>query len=1004
MTLDSIFARAIEIESDPERAAFLDQACAGDPGLRREAGRLVRDHFLAGNFLDWPAARVGATTEEPPCAEAPGALIGPYKLLEPIGEGGLGTVWMAQQTAPVKRLVAVKLIKAGMDSRQVSARFEAERQALALMDHPNIARVLDGGTTGAGRPYFVMDLVKGVPITRYCDEHHLTPRQRLELFVPVCQAVQHAHQKGIIHRDLKPSNVLVALYDGNPVPKVIDFGVAKATGQQLTEMTLVTGFGAIVGTLEYMSPEQAEINQLDIDTRSDIYALGVLLYELLTGTPPFTRAESEQGGVLEMLRVIREQEPTKPSAKLSTAEGLPTLAASRGTEPARLTKLVRGELDWMVMKALEKDRNRRYDSANGFALDVRRYLADEPVLACPPSAAYRLRKFARRHQSGLAVAGLVLSLLVLLGSVAGWSWRDRAARAAEREGRLERAVERAELLQREGKRREAVEALEAAQRLARDAAPASPLAERIDALQQRLDADKRDEVFVAQFEVIRREVQIETDLETNQTSRFKSYPNLRETLEQYGLVIGVTPPADAVAAIQKRPAAVQTAVVCALDECSHYAPQEDAAVREWLFDVLRQADGDPWRNKVRRAWTQPALADLVKDVDVLQQPPSFLVLAVRSLPYRSRLRLDLARRVQFAYPGDLWANRELGLALHYAERHAEAVRYWTAALGLRPDNPGLLFGRAACLRKAGELDAAVADLERAIALAPRYAAAHACLGGIFRDQKKPEQASKCLRTALDINPRCAPAHICVGVLLSDQTRLEDAIAAYRKAAEFEPTSVSAHSAIGQTCVRLGRWDEAAAAFGRIAGLEPENHERWRVAAYARLAAGDTAGYRLTCRETIERFGQTDDPVIAQRAAMTCSLAPDAVGDFGPVERLARRAITGTEKHPYYRFFVLAKGFTEDRAGRPAEALPWLERSAPRAGGDYWDATTFAALAIAQHRLGRTDQARASVASAKAIVAQKMTDTFGADWLDRLHAEILSREAEKLLSKEGSPAK
>ena len=325
----------------------------------------------------------------------------------------MGTVWMAQQTEPVKRLVAVKLIKAGMDSKQVIARFEAERQALALMDHPNIARVLDAGTTDAGRPYFVMDLVKGVPITRYCDEHHLTPRQRLELFIPVCQAVQHAHQKGIIHRDLKPSNVLVALYDGKPVPKVIDFGVAKAAGQQLTDKTLVTGFGAIVGTLEYMSPEQAEINQLDIDTRSDIYSLGVLLYELLAGSPPFSRKELEKAGMLEMLRVIREQEPSKPSTKLSTADGLPTLAANRGTEPAKLTKLVRGELDWIVMKALEKDRNRRYETANGFAMDVQRYLADEPVQACPPSAGYRLRKFARRNRRALVTASVVGLAVVL---------------------------------------------------------------------------------------------------------------------------------------------------------------------------------------------------------------------------------------------------------------------------------------------------------------------------------------------------------------------------------------------------------------------------------------------------------------------------------------------------------------------------------------------------------------------------------------------------------------
>jgi serine/threonine protein kinase/WD40 repeat protein/tetratricopeptide (TPR) repeat protein len=443
MTERDIFIAALQREDPAQRQAYLDESCAGQPELRRQVENLLHLYQGAGSFLEKAAAEAPATgplqnaAEQASSREARGAIIGPYKLIEQIAEGGMGTVWMAQQTEPVKRLVAVKLIKAGMDSRQVIARFEAERQALALMDHANIARVLDAGTTGAGRPYFVMDLVKGVPITRYCDEHHLTPRQRLELFIPVCQAVQHAHQKGIIHRDLKPSNVLVALYDGKPVPKVIDFGVAKAAGQSLTEKTLATGFGAIVGTLEYMSPEQAEINQLDIDTRSDIYALGVLLYELLTGSPPFTKKDLETAGLLETLRAIREREPTKPSAKLSTAEGLAALAASRGTEPAKLMKLVRGELDWIVMKALEKDRSRRYETANGFAMDVQRYLDDEPVLACPPSAAYRFRKFARRNRVPLITAGVVLAALVLGTAVS----IEEAVRATQAEGLAQRRFE-----------------------------------------------------------------------------------------------------------------------------------------------------------------------------------------------------------------------------------------------------------------------------------------------------------------------------------------------------------------------------------------------------------------------------------------------------------------------------------------------------------------------------------------------------------------------------------
>ncbi|HEY7423308.1 MAG TPA: serine/threonine-protein kinase, partial [Gemmataceae bacterium] len=355
------------------------------------------------------------TADAVPRAETAGTVIaGRYKLLQQIGEGGMGTVWMAEQTEPVRRRVAVKLIRVERGlSKTILSRFEAERQAIALMDHPHIARLLDAGTADSGAPFFVMELVKGVPLTNYCDEQRLTPLPRLELFVPVCQAIQHAHQKGIIHRDIKPSNVLAALYDGRPVPKVIDFGVAKATIQPLTDKTLVTSFGAVLGTLEYMSPEQAELNQLDIDTRSDVYSLGVLLYELLTGTTPLERKRLKDTGLLEALRLIREEEPPRPSTRLSTTEQLPSIAVHRGVEPSKLSGLMRGELDWIVMKALEKDRNRRYQSANDLVLDLQRYLNDEPVLACPPTAAYRLGKLVRRNKRLLtAVVAVAASLLV----------------------------------------------------------------------------------------------------------------------------------------------------------------------------------------------------------------------------------------------------------------------------------------------------------------------------------------------------------------------------------------------------------------------------------------------------------------------------------------------------------------------------------------------------------------------------------------------------------------
>ncbi len=439
--IKSIFGRVVAIGSAEQCAEYLQQACAGDPALLAEIESLLQAEKDAGSFLRERKPSPAVTVDEP-VTERPGMVIGPYKLLEQIGEGGFGIVFIAEQQAPIRRRVALKVLKPGMDTRQVIARFEAERQALAIMDHPNIARVFDGGATPTGRPYFVMEFVKGVPITQFCDEQTLSPRQRLELFIPVCQAIQHAHQKGVIHRDLKPSNILVSRHDTTPVVKVIDFGVAKALGQELTDKTLFTGVAQIIGTPLYMSPEQAGMSDLDVDTRSDIYSLGVLLYELLTGSTPVAKEKFKKAAYDEIRRIIRDEEPPKPSTRLSESkDALPLISAQRQTEPATLTKLVRGELDWIVMKCLEKDRNRRYETANGVAKDIERYLADEPVLACPPSAGYRLKKFARRNRGRLAAAAVLsAALLVAVGAAAwsvGWVARDHA----ERQSRLTRQAE-----------------------------------------------------------------------------------------------------------------------------------------------------------------------------------------------------------------------------------------------------------------------------------------------------------------------------------------------------------------------------------------------------------------------------------------------------------------------------------------------------------------------------------------------------------------------------------
>ncbi len=452
---ETIFNAARRIPDPIARAAYLDEACGGDQPLRRRLDALLRVHESEDDFLASPAvvpSELGPDLQPPMPLTRPGTTIGPYKLLEQIGEGGFGVVFMADQQAPVRRTVALKILKPGMDTRQVIARFEAERQALALMDHPNIARVLDAGATEGGRPYFVMDLVRGIPITDYCDQNTLTTRERLGLFVRVCQAVQHAHQKGIIHRDLKPTNVLVTLHDGVPVPKVIDFGVAKAVGQQLTEKTLFTNFAQIVGTPLYMSPEQAEMSpdvaSGDVDTRSDIYSLGVLLYELLTGTTPFDRDRLKKAAFGEMCRIIREEEPPRPSTRLSTLGAtVTTVSAQRSTDPRQLGRTIRGELDWIVMKALEKDRSRRYETANGLAMDVQRYLSDEPVQACPPSAGYRLRKLARRHRAALIVATAFVVLLATATTVS--TWQAVRATRAERQVVRQRDEVRAALTQKQ---------------------------------------------------------------------------------------------------------------------------------------------------------------------------------------------------------------------------------------------------------------------------------------------------------------------------------------------------------------------------------------------------------------------------------------------------------------------------------------------------------------------------------------------------------------------------
>jgi serine/threonine-protein kinase len=945
-------------------------------------------------MLEQPLFRPGPTVDETAAVDRPGTVIGPYKLLEPIGEGGMGTVWMAQQTQPVKRLVAVKLIKAGMDSKQVIARFEAERQALALMDHPNIARVLDAGTTGSGRPYFVMDLVKGVPITRYCDEHRLTPRQRLELFVPVCQAVQHAHQKGIIHRDLKPSNILVAPFDGKPVVKVIDFGVAKAAGQQLTDLTLVTGFGNVVGTLEYMSPEQAELNNQDIDTRSDIYSLGVLLYELLAGSPPFTRKELEKVGMVEMLRVIREQEPSKPSTKLSTAEGLPTLAANRGTEPAKLTRLVQGELDWIVMKALDKDRNRRYETANGFAMDVQRYLADEQVLACPPSVGYRLRKFARRNKTGLVVAALVLFFFVLLGSGAGWVVRDRSAREAEavrqqeeRQAKVAGAVESifAEVDRLE-KAQKWPEALEAARRA--EAAVAGGEAD--PATAERVHQRLRDLEFIDRLERIRMERATLVAGKFNNAGADRDYAR---AFREYGVDVHELPVEDSVRRLRARPA-LAVALAAGLDDWVHNRrtlSEADTARWKRLVAVARGIDPEPLRDRLRAAWGQPVaivrddLRRLADSIDVRAQHPATLILLWRTL-MRAQHRdsaLRILRDAQYLHPADFWLNYHLAFDLHLQRDYEGAGRFYTMAIAIHPNSAAAHNNLGITLYLQNKFDEAISTYRKAIEVDPTYPWPYIGLGDVLRAQEKYEEAIAACHKAIQVDQKNSNAYLCLGNILHAQKKYDEAIAACRKAIELNPNDPRAHYLRRAALMDQGKLEEARAAWEQILEQGPSYHDAWYGYAELCLFLGKEDAYRRNRTALLKRFGKTTDPVVAERTARACLLLPASGEELEQAAALADRAVTLGKDHLSFGWFLAAKALAEYRLGRFESALDWGQKAGAKGN---W-VPTHLVLAMAHRQLGHAEEARRSLDEA--------VKTY--DWKDRngcIHT--LRREADNLL--------
>ena len=640
------------------------------------------------------------------------------------------------------------MLKPGLDSRQVVARFEAERQALALMDHANIARVFDGGATPAGRPYFVMELVRGVPITQFCDQNTLPPRERLELFAQVCRAVQHAHQKGVIHRDLKPSNVLVTMHDTAPVPKVIDFGLAKALGQELTDKTLFTGFAQMVGTPLYMSPEQAEMGGVDVDTRTDVYALGVLLYELLTGTTPVDRERLKAAGVDEIRRIIREEDPARPSTRLRTrGPAAAAASASRGSDPGRLSRLVRGELDWIVMKCLEKDRARRYETANGLAADVGRYLAGEAVQAVPPSVGYRLRKFARRNRKALAGAALLgLMLLVLAGGL-GWVVSDQAARRTRAAVEVDQLLRRADSLYADNRLPEAVAEAEKARGVLGTTGDDEELGRRVG---QRL----------AEFETAAKLEEILVD-STDPTALDRAYDAYSRVFRDYGIDVEVLPAEEAAARIAA--SHIKLDLVLALDRWASALRADprasDPASRQRLQAISRAAAPDPWRlryNAASEAMDLPALRELADGADLTRLRTRELAALGDSLRKAGDVKASVAflGKVQRRYPADYSVNSSLGWSLRSLTppQWDDATAFRRIAVAVRPQSSIANYYLAYSLHTQGKLDEAAAYYRATIDLDPRHAPAQFCLANILRVRGKTEEAIALFRKASDILP------------------------------------------------------------------------------------------------------------------------------------------------------------------------------------------------------------------------------------------------------------
>jgi hypothetical protein len=944
--LRELFLEAAEIEDAMARAAFLDRACEENADLRRRLEALLAADQAAG-----PAAPRPPPADPHP-GEGVGSVIGRYKLLEQIGEGGCGVVYMAEQMEPVRRQVALKIIKLGMDTRSVIARFEAERQALAMMDHPNIAKVHDAGATETGRPYFVMELVRGIKITDYCDQNNLSTRQRLDLFMQVCDAVQHAHQKGVIHRDLKPSNILVTQRDGVPVPKVIDFGIAKAiTDQRLTDKTLFTAFEQFLGTPAYMSPEQAELSELGTDTRTDIYSLGVLLYELLTGKTPFDSKELLQAGLDAMRRTIREKEAPTPSTRLSAMHGdeLSTTAKRRGMEPPKLVSQLRGDLDWIAMKCLEKDRARRYQTANGVARDIERHLKNEPVSACPPGTAYRLAKFVRRNKTAVLAGGVVATVLVFAAVLSMWDARQQTR--LRRQAQTEQA--RAET--------EAAKSRETARVLEDMLAGAGPgvargrdgtlLKEILDNTATRVQNELKDQP------------EIQGDLNSTLASTYRDLDDFEKAkalqqlaVDEYRRAFGNQHWKLALALgrlgftqreLNNDSAGTESASVglemarkCAdkrtLAECLYYMARS-------LAQYFCAREGEPY------------LREAVAIQSDLGDDPAKLA------TYRRTLACSLSDSI--------------GNEAEAEQLYREAIHLDRQRLG--DDDPSVerdLYGLARCLRHQNRSDEAKAAATEAVELGRK----------LFRKDHRS------LSLAIEL---------LTGILIT-RGDWSEAEAAIRRAVAESPTSPVLWCDLGYFEARRSQWAAATADFARALELDPHGLKgstpcyTFFALAIALLRTDRVEEYRQLCHRFLEWSANTREFPVANNVAKLSLLLPVEGADFDRACQLADFTATANDASETMSWYAHCKALADYRRNRFDSALDWANRAITNVSvGVHCKSATFFIQALAYARLRNVEAARAALAAGDNLVKEAHPDPrdFGewpCDWaiVDFLHSE------------------